>query len=177
MRLTVRSSSTGCSGVAFQYPRKRVISAPDVSPRLWAQRQIAGLIDAIRQSGADGTQPSKELVNEIIALSTEFGILTEYTAFLAAEDADFGGLAFDSRGRVDREESRFSSAPAAESARDSLADYLRFLDMANGSVCELEYQISLAHRLGYLPDVDELNALVVETAKVLNGLIRSLRKQ
>jgi four helix bundle protein len=61
------------------------------------------------------------------------------------------------------------------SARDSLADYIRFLDMANGSVCELEYQISLAHRLGYLPDVTELNALVVETAKVLNGLIRSLR--
>ena len=60
-------------------------------------------------------------------------------------------------------------------ARDSLADYIRFLDMANGSVCELEYQISLAHRLGYLPDVAELNALVVETAKVLNGLIRSLR--
>jgi four helix bundle protein len=61
--------------------------------------------------------------------------------------------------------------------RASLADYIRFLDMANGSVCELEYQISLAHRLGYLPEVDELNALVVETAKVLNGLIRSLRQK
>ena len=61
--------------------------------------------------------------------------------------------------------------------RASLADYIRFLDMANGSVCELEYQVSLAHRLGYLPDVDELNALVVETAKVLNGLIRSLREK
>jgi four helix bundle protein len=60
-------------------------------------------------------------------------------------------------------------------ARASLADYIRFLDIANGSVCELEYQISLAHRLGYLPDVTELNMLVVETAKVLNGLIRSLR--
>ncbi len=61
-------------------------------------------------------------------------------------------------------------------ARDSLADYIRFLDIAYGSACELEYHISLAHRLDYLPDPTELNALVIETAKVLNGLIRSLRK-
>lgn len=39
-------------------------------------------------------------------------------------------------------------------ARNSLADYLRFLDMAYGSVRELEYQITLAHRLGYLQDPD-----------------------
>ena len=61
------------------------------------------------------------------------------------------------------------------SARNSLADYVRFLDMAYGSVRELEYQISLAHRLGYLKDAEHLNQRVVETAKVLNGLIRSLR--
>ena len=60
-------------------------------------------------------------------------------------------------------------------ARNSLADYIRFLDMAYGSVRELEYQISLAHRLGYLSDVSDLSPLVEETAKVLNGLIRSLR--
>lgn len=60
-------------------------------------------------------------------------------------------------------------------ARNSLADYLRFLDMAYGSVRELEYQISLAHRLGYLKDAKALETTVVETAKVLNGLIRSLR--
>lgn len=61
-------------------------------------------------------------------------------------------------------------------ARNSQADYLRFLDMAYGSIRELEYQISVAHRLGYLRDAAELNAVAVETAKVLNGLIRSLRK-
>jgi four helix bundle protein len=63
------------------------------------------------------------------------------------------------------------------SARFSLADYIRFLDIAYGSVREVEYQISLAHRLGYLADVSEVNSVVVETAKVLNGLIRSLRDQ
>jgi four helix bundle protein len=35
-------------------------------------------------------------------------------------------------------------------ARNSEADYLHFLDMAYGSAREVEYQISLGHRLGYL---------------------------
>jgi Ca-activated chloride channel family protein len=62
-------------------------------PRLWAGRKIATLIEEIRRQGADGsTAPErrddtrfKELVDEIVRLSKEFGILTEYTAFLATE--------------------------------------------------------------------------------------------
>ncbi len=62
-------------------------------PRLWASRKIAELIDAVRQAGADPAasvqDPKiKELVDEIVRLSTEFGILTEYTAFLAREGTD-----------------------------------------------------------------------------------------
>jgi four helix bundle protein len=62
-------------------------------------------------------------------------------------------------------------------ARDSLPDYIRFLDMAHGSAHEVEYQISLAHRLGYLGDEEArlLTDLAIQTCKVLNGLIRSLR--
>ncbi len=68
-------------------------------PRLWASRKIAELIDAVRQMGADGTVTAndpkvKELTDEIVRLSTEFGILTEYTAFLAREGTDLSdGLA------------------------------------------------------------------------------------
>jgi four helix bundle protein len=63
-------------------------------------------------------------------------------------------------------------------ARHTEAEYLRFLDMAYGSSRELGYQASLAHRLGYLTDEDaqQLDAACVETSKVLNGLIRALRR-
>ncbi|MBX9792236.1 MAG: four helix bundle protein [Pirellulales bacterium] len=63
--------------------------------------------------------------------------------------------------------------------RDSLADYIRFLDMAHGSAHEVEYQVSLAHRLGFLgaEPTKQLSALAVETCKVLNGLVRSLRAE
>jgi len=62
-------------------------------------------------------------------------------------------------------------------ARHTEADYLRFLDMAFGSVREVEYQASLAHRLGYMPEAayETLRSRCVETSKVLGALIRSLR--
>lgn len=63
-------------------------------------------------------------------------------------------------------------------ARHTEAEYLRFLDMAYGSAQELEYQASLAHRLGYLNDeaFRALDIACVGTSKVLNGLIRALRR-
>lgn len=63
-------------------------------------------------------------------------------------------------------------------ARESLQEYLRFLDIAYGSAREVEYQVSLATRLGFLqaPVAERLAALSTETCKVLNGLVRSLRK-
>lgn len=62
-------------------------------------------------------------------------------------------------------------------ARESLPDFIRFLDMAHGSAHEVEYQISLAQRLRFLPDdaAKNLSEIAIETCKVLNGLIRSLR--
>ena len=62
-------------------------------------------------------------------------------------------------------------------ARDSQADYLRFLYIAYGSLRELHYQLSLSIRLGFLRNYDSslLEAKIVETEKVVNGLIRALR--
>lgn len=53
--------------------------------RLWAQQRINSLINEIRLAGADGTTPDQELVDEIVRLSLEHGIMSEYTAFLADE--------------------------------------------------------------------------------------------
>jgi Ca-activated chloride channel homolog len=77
----------------FKFNFKKATTKNSFVPRLWASRKIAELIDAIRQMGADNKVAKndpriKELVDEIVRLSTEFGILTEYTAFLAKEGTD-----------------------------------------------------------------------------------------
>ncbi|MDY6857396.1 MAG: four helix bundle protein [Thermodesulfobacteriota bacterium] len=62
-------------------------------------------------------------------------------------------------------------------ARDSQADYLRFLYIAFGSLKELNYQLSLSKRLGFLDNKDSsiIESKIIETEKVLNGLIKALR--
>jgi Ca-activated chloride channel family protein len=50
-------------------------------PRLWASRKIGYLLDQIRLHGH-----SQELVEEIVALSKKYGIMTEYTSFLVDSD-------------------------------------------------------------------------------------------
>ena len=62
-------------------------------------------------------------------------------------------------------------------ARETQADYLRFLYIAFGSLRELHYQIDLSKRLGFMHNQDSslIEEKIVETEKVLNGLIRSLR--
>ena len=62
-------------------------------------------------------------------------------------------------------------------ARQSEAEYVRFLDISHGSAHELSYQLSLASRLGYVEAeaYRPLSSLCEETCKVLNGLVRSLR--
>ena len=63
-------------------------------------------------------------------------------------------------------------------ARDTEKDYIRFLNIAFGSLRELHYQLSLSSRLGFLnsQDFSTIELAVTETEKVLNGLIRSFRR-
>lgn len=62
-------------------------------------------------------------------------------------------------------------------ARESEADYIRFLNIAFGSLRELNCQLSLSRRLGYLGENEAIyiEPKVMEAEKVLNGLIKSLR--
>ena len=61
--------------------------------------------------------------------------------------------------------------------RDSQKDYLRFLYIAFGSLKELHYQVSLSKCLDFLSNRDSslIEPKILETEKVLNGLIRALR--
>lgn len=63
--------------------------------------------------------------------------------------------------------------------RGSKQDYLRFLKVARGSLFELETQMTIACRLGYLREqlFDRLDELSKEVGRVLSGLIRSLESE
>lgn len=62
-------------------------------------------------------------------------------------------------------------------ARESQVEYLRFLEIAFGSLRELHYQFGLAKRLGYIDEaiLTECDVTMAETEKVLGALIRSMR--
>ena len=63
-------------------------------------------------------------------------------------------------------------------ARHTEADYVHFLDVAYGSSRELQYQLSLAQKLGdaRAAAFAQARSLCEETSKVLNGLVRALRR-
>lgn len=55
--------------------------------KLWATRRVGDIIDELDLKGRN-----EELVNELVALATEHGILTPYTSFLADENSDVRDL-------------------------------------------------------------------------------------
>jgi len=61
-------------------------------------------------------------------------------------------------------------------ARDSTAEYIRFISVARGSLAEVETQILLAIRLRYLRAEDAQKTLVIrdEVSKMLTSLRRRL---
>ena len=63
-------------------------------------------------------------------------------------------------------------------ARESQVEYLRFLEIAFGSLRELSYQFGLAKRLGYVNEEEFFlcSSKIMEAEKVLGALLRSMRK-
>ena len=70
-----------------------------------------------------------------------------------------------------------SSNIAEGYARQSTIDYIRFRRVARGSLAELTTQLDLATNLQMLPPDQQTVALIDETERVLQGLIRSLENK
>ena len=82
---TVRiTGKVGGERRTFEFPAELASSgrggAHEFVSKLWATRRVGDLIDQIDLHGRN-----KELVDELVALSTKYGILTPYTSFLADE--------------------------------------------------------------------------------------------
>jgi four helix bundle protein len=61
-------------------------------------------------------------------------------------------------------------------ARHTRGEYVRFVEIAYGSVAELETQLIAAHRLGFMSsDERQVFALLSEEERMLAALRRSLR--
>ena len=68
---------------------------------------------------------------------------------------------------------------AEGAGRAGNADFARFLQMAFGSACELEYQLLLARDLKYLgrETYEELSGGATEIKKMLGALLDKVRKE
>ena len=71
-----------------------------------------------------------------------------------------------------------SSNIAEGSAKPSKADFARFLDTALGSSYEVETQLLIVKKVGYIDDekYQELLSGIIEIEKQIAGLIRTLRQ-
>ena len=69
----------GAVRLAYDVTFPRRASAPEVA-QMWAQRLVADLLTELRLGG-----PEPELIEEIVAVATQFGIVTPYTSYLAEE--------------------------------------------------------------------------------------------
>jgi four helix bundle protein len=63
--------------------------------------------------------------------------------------------------------------------RSTTRDFLHFLSMAQGSLSEVETQVLIAQRLGYLksPAERQLLDLAADVGRLANGLCRSLKQK
>lgn len=79
---------------AYSFPLNFENSSADHTylPRLWAMRRIGHLTQVAQDNG-----DSKEVVDEIVALSKKYGIISNYTSFLVTDPSESHGSAINGR--------------------------------------------------------------------------------
>jgi len=73
--------------------------------------------------------------------------------------------------QLHRATSSIAAILAEESGRDTDGDFKRFVDIAGGSACEVEYHLLLAHDLGliYTAEYQDLDHKINEIKKMLGA--------
>jgi four helix bundle protein len=68
---------------------------------------------------------------------------------------------------------------AEGSARKSTREFLRFLRIAHGSLAEIQTQLELAHRVGYLHTerYKVLNSEIDEVGRILHAVVAGLKRR
>jgi len=64
---------------------------------------------------------------------------------------------------------------AEGSGRNGTKEYLQFLYIALGSLCELETQIIIAREIGYINNIEKLESNMTTIKKMINSMITSLK--
>ncbi len=79
------TADRGGERVEFTWPDVAFTSTAEATyvPSVWAGRKIAFLLDEIRKGGE-----SKEMIDEVVALSREYGIQTPYSSWLIVPEGD-----------------------------------------------------------------------------------------
>jgi len=109
--------------------------------RLWATRKVGHLLSEIRLHGE-----SQELVDEVVALSIRYGIITPYTSFLVEEPE--AALTRHGRQEIVRQElGRLASMPAAVSGEKAV-DRAQAQGALKAAVAPLEVQQAEVRILG-----------------------------
>ena len=66
---------------------------------------------------------------------------------------------------------------AEGAGRKNRREFILFLYVALGSLAELDTQLIIAEKLGYLPSIEPFETSIVDIKKMLNGLIGYLKNR
>lgn len=159
--VTLRGKING-KPITYRYPTQHLAEAggePAVA-RLWAARKISALLEQVRQQG-----PAQELIDAIVELSLQYGIVTPYTsAFVPEPNLAMPGANGDRPGSEDSDE--LTSTPATMSRENVAAK------MANQMQTDTYDSVGQA-AVAASERLDELaNAAVIQSApeiRFING--------
>ena len=69
-----------------------------------------------------------------------------------------------------------SSNIAEGAGRNHTKEFIQFLSIALGSLYELQTQLEIAQRVGYISNIVDLDKKTLEIEKMLNALITSMKR-